>query len=175
MANDAPSHWVPALPAPDDTPGGQVIAVDDAAAYLTFDSRLYTSLDGGSTWFRDEWTPWRQRGTEVPGTDYWIDLPAAANEHDLAALWYDERLAGNAALYLSRWSPQSGWTEPKTLPLDADSMAVDHALSTASGRWLLLGPCRDDAQGARLEALILDPGSPTADRTELALQRGWSP
>lgn len=175
LAEGAPSHWVRALPAPGDSPGGQVIAVGDAAAYLSFDSRLYTSLDGGSTWFLDSWTPWPRTDAERPGSDYWIDLPAAANERSLAALWYDERSADHPALHLARWHPRGGWSEPVSVPLDAVSMAVDHALSTASGRWLLLGTCRAHGRDAGLEALVLEPGSTALSPTELPLRTGLSP
>ncbi len=174
LANGKPAHWVPALPSPGNSPGGQVIAVGAAAAYLTFDSRLYTSLDGGSTWFLDRWTPWRERGDERPGDDYWIDLPAAANEGSLAALWYDERKVDSAALHLASWSPRSGWSQPARLPLGEGSMPVDHALKTAAGRWLLLGPCRGSGRDTHLEALVAEPGSTTLSPAELPLERGWS-
>lgn len=173
-AGNAPAYWIPSLPAPSGAPRGRVVAVAGAAAYLTFDSRLYTSLDGGVTWFPDSWTPWTGPGA-LPGTDYWIDLPAATSDASLAALWHDERHGDAPVTYLARWTPSRGWAAPVRLGGAAGETSFDHAVSAAADKWLLLGSCRASGRGSVLDVLLVDPGTTAPRAASLALESAWSP
>lgn len=165
-----PSYWLPALPAAEGASGGQVVALGGSAVYLTFDSRLYFSSDGGVTWFAERWTPWSPRAALhplwTPGIDFWFDLPVAPRDGNLPVLWYDERRGEAPSVYLARWRERTGWDPPQEISLTGDgALSIDQALATDSGKWLLLGPCR----GAALDALVVQPGSRELRRTAIAL------
>jgi hypothetical protein len=165
-----PAYWLPAIPLAEGASGGQVVAVGGSAAYLTFDSRLFFSSDGGATWFLERWTPWSPRPSRqplwTPGVDFWLDLPVAPRGAGLAVLWYDERRDAAPAVYLARWRERSGWAPAHEIPLGGPTApSIDQALVTDRDRWLLLGPCR----GAALDALIIEPLGGKLRRPSIAL------
>jgi hypothetical protein len=148
-AGAPPAYWLPSIPQADGASGGHVVAFAGAAAYLTFDSRLYFTSDGGQTWYPERWAPWAPR------------------QDALALLWYDERRDAAPAVYLARWSERTGWQSPHQIPLAGrNAPSIDQALATADGKWLLLGPCR----GSVLDALVVDPVSGALRRPPIALR-----
>lgn len=183
-ADAVPAYWLSALPAPSDSPGGQVTAVSGAAVFLTFDSRFYSTVDGGSSWLSSSWTPWSapvaRRSTGASPAGYWIDLPPAATGEELAALWYNESDPSAPTVTLTLWQPDSdgrshgSWQPLATLDLaTSDSPTVEHVLRGSDGRWTLLGHCRFDGESTVIGAQIWEPTRGAFRSLEIPLTTGW--
>ncbi|MEZ5331414.1 MAG: hypothetical protein R2991_05050 [Thermoanaerobaculia bacterium] len=172
----APAHWVTMPPLPADSLGSLVPLGGGHAAFLTADSRLLVTRDGGGRWFEQQWTPW-SAGAGVTrwdrGKDYWLDLPTGAVAGGLSVLWFDDRPGSEPALWLTAGEGPTGLVAaavPRAPRAGAEP--IEEAIRWAGDTWMLLGGCRHDERTAYV--LVRSPdGRSTGAWERVPLTPGW--
>lgn len=172
-----PETWVRTPPLPPGEVGSLVPLGGERAAYLTADSRLLLTRNGGRQWFEQRWTPWSATAGVTRwdrGRDYWLDLPTGAVAGGLFVLWYDDRPGEQPALWLTAGEGPSGLAAaavPRAPRPGAE--AIEQAIHWGQGEWMLLGGCRHDQRTAYV--LVRRPHGSTAGAWErVPLRPGWS-
>ena len=173
-ASARPNYWLPALPTLPGSSGGQVVALDDAVVYLSFDGRLLMSSDGGNRWRKNTWAPWAARKAPEPwqaAEDYRLDLPAAPHADSLMTVWYDQRRRELPFLHLTTWHSSNGWKKAAVIDLASTlGRQIEHVLATSAGKWLLVGRCQARGVDSIIDALIVDPDATVVRAIEIPLE-----
>jgi hypothetical protein len=164
-ASGPPQAWVTGLPGVTAERRGQLIALTGTSvAYVSGDGVVYLSDNSGKTWRRSTWTPWGAKDTVGiwrQGKDYWVDFPFGDHRGALRLVWFDQRVAADEKIVLTRLTQSGDWVRLTEIPgavktKNGERLAVTQILVPKGDTWILLTGCAATAEGSGLVLRVFD-------------------